>query len=244
MDKKDVEKFSIPGAIIVGAVIIGIAVIFALGGSRSDTTTQQPQAPQQEQPSVSIDEVAPVTADDHIRGDINAPIKIVEYSDFECPFCKRFHEETMQKVMDEYGESGKVAWVYRQWPIEGLHPIKARKEAVTSECIAEIGGNDAFWKFADRFMELTPSNNRTDIDVVLPQIVEELGLSQSAIDECVASGRYDEHINDDIENAMATGGRGTPWSIIVTEDKELPLNGAQPYEAVSQIIEILLEDSE
>lgn len=150
----------------------------------------------------------------------------------------------MQKVMDEYGESGKVAWVYRQWPIEGLHPIKARKEAVTSECIAEIGGNDAFWKFADRFMELTPSNNRTDIDVVLPQIVEELGLSQSAIDECVASGRYDEHINDDIENAMATGGRGTPWSIIVTEDKELPLNGAQPYEAVSQIIEILLEDSE
>src|SRR3990172_9010082 len=98
---------------------------------------------------------------DHIRGDPAAPVTLVEYSDFECPFCKRFHG-TVKKLVDESG--GRVRWVFRHFPLDDLHPVKARKEAVASECAAELGGNDAFWKFADRFFELTPSNNRTDID--------------------------------------------------------------------------------
>jgi len=243
MDKKEIEKFSVPGAIIVGAIIIAFAVIFALGGPKS-TSENQPQVAQEKRPTGSLDSVNEVTEYDHIRGSKDAPVKIVEYSDFECPFCKRFHEETMQKVMEEYGDTGQVAWVYRQWPIDGLHPVKARLEAVTSECVAEIGGNDAFWEFADKFFAVTPSNNRTDVDKVLPQIISELGLSQEDIDACIASGKYDEKIQEDIDNAIATGGRGTPWSIVIAGDKKLPLNGAQPYEAVSQIIDILLEEVE
>jgi len=172
---------------------------------------------------------------DHIRGNPAAPVTLVEYSDFECPFCKRFHP-TMKQLVDE--SKGQLNWVYRHFPLDELHS-KARKEAAASECAAELGGNDAFWKFADRFFELTPSNNRTDIDTVLPQIAGEIGLDKAKFASCLASGKFDQRVAEDLENAAATGGRGTPWSIIVSKSgKKYPLSGAQPYAAVKQIVDL------
>jgi protein-disulfide isomerase len=177
---------------------------------------------------------------DHIRGNPAAPVTLVEYSDFECPFCKRFHH-TVKKLVDESG--GQVRWVYRHFPLDDLHPGKARKEAVASECAAELGGNDAFWKFADRFFELTPSNNRTDIEAVLPQIAQEIGLDKARFASCLASGRHDQRVAEDLQDAAATGGRGTPWSIIVSKSgKTYPLSGAQPYAAVKQLVDLALRE--
>ncbi len=185
----------------------------------------------------------PVSKDkdrDHIRGNPSAPISLVEYSDFECPFCKRFHLTAKQLVNES---KGQVKWVYRHFPLDELHPVKARKEAAASECAAEFGGNDAFWKFADRFYELTPSNNRTDIDRVLPQIAREIGLDEKKFESCLASGRHDRRIEEDLQNAYATGGRGTPWSIIVSKSgKMYPLSGAQPYATVKQLVELALQE--
>lgn len=183
----------------------------------------------------------PVSKDrDHIRGNPSAPITLVEYSDFECPFCKRFHL-TAKQLVDE--SNGQVKWVYRHFPLDQLHPVKARKEAAASECAAELGGNDAFWKFADRFYELTPSNNRTDIDRVLPQIAREIGLDAEKFASCLASGRHDRRVEEDLQNAFATGGRGTPWSIIVSKSgKMYPLSGAQPYTTVKQLVEFALQE--
>jgi protein-disulfide isomerase len=105
--------------------------------------------------------MVPVTAADHIRGDISAPVKIVEYSDLECPFCKRFHT-TLQEIMkSSYGTENKVAWVFREFPLAQLHP-KAVKEAEAAECVAELGGNEAYWKFIDKVEEVTPGNNKLD----------------------------------------------------------------------------------
>jgi len=238
--KTKTNNLMIPLAIVIAGGLIAGAVV--LGGNKNTTLgVQQPPAAAP-QPTGSTENVTPVTSEDHIRGNPNAPVKIVEYSDFECPFCKRFHS-TMQQVMNEYGKDGKVAWVYRHFPLDQLHPVKARLEAATAECVAEIGGNDAFWKFSDRFFELTPSNNQTDTDTVLPQIVGELGLSQTAVDECVASGRYDQHIQDEVDNAIATGGRGTPWSIVIAPNGDtFPISGAQPYGSVKQLIDIALSN--
>jgi len=179
----------------------------------------------------------PVSEDrDHIRGNPDAPVTLIEYSDFECPFCKRFHT-TLEKLVDESDD--QVRWVYRHFPLDQIHPVKARKEAVASECAAELGGNDAFWKFADRFFELTPSNNKTDIDVVLPRIAREIGLDEARFASCLASGRHDQRVEEDVQNALATGGRGTPWTIIVSKNgKTYPLSGAQPYAAVKQLVEL------
>jgi len=177
---------------------------------------------------------------DHIRGNPAAPVTLIEYSDFECPFCKRFHV-TMKQLMDEF--KGQLKWVYRHFPLDEIHPVKARKEAAASECAAELGGNDAFWKFTDRFYELTPSNNKTDIDTVLPQIAREIGLDAAKFASCLASGRHDRRVEEDLQNAYATGGRGTPWSIIVSKSgKMYPLSGAQLYATVKQLVELALQE--
>lgn len=146
----------------------------------------------------------------------------------------------MKQVTTEYGD--QVAWIYRHFPLDQLHPVKARKEAVASECANEQGGNDAFWKYADRFFELTPSNNQTDVDTVLPQIAKEIGLNEAKFVACLASNKYDAHIEEEVQNAIATGGNGTPWSIVVgPSGKKYPLSGAQPYASVKQLIEIALQ---
>ena len=132
-----------------------------------------------------------------------------------------------------------MAWVFRQFPLDQLHPVKAQAVAVASECANEQGGNDTFWKFTDRYFELTLTNNRTDIDVVIPQIAKEIGLDIPAFNTCRQSGKYNEHIQGDIANAVATGGRGTPWSVVIAPNgKTFPINGAQPLGAVEQIIEL------
>lgn len=237
---KSTNNLSIPIAIVIAGALIAGAVY--MGTNRSETSNNpEPQAVAEQQ-SGNLEQMAAITSNDHIKGNPNAPVKIVEYSDMECPFCKRFHD-TMNQVIDEYGESGEVAWVYRHFPLDQLHPVKARAEAVASECANELGGNDAFWKFTDRFFELTPSNNQTNIETVIPQIVREIGLNESEFQTCFESGKYDQHIQDDVDNAVATGGNGTPWSIVVTASgKKFPLSGAQPYEAVKQLIELALSE--
>ena len=239
------NPLAIPLSIVLAGVIIGGALIIGLREPEGSAGAREPQGAQQ--PSGDLEAMSPITEGDHIRGDPNAPVKIVEYSDTECPFCKTFHA-TLQKVTQEYGDD--VAWVYRHLPLDQLHS-KARKEAVALECAADQGGpssplgtsNDAFWKYADRWFELTPSNDKTDIETTLPQIAKEIGLDGSAFATCLKSGKFDAHIEDNVQNAQATGGNGTPWSIIVAPNgKKYPLSGAQPYEAVKQLIELALQE--
>ncbi len=195
---------------------------------------------ERERPSQLARNAPAPNKNDHIYGNPGAPVTLIEYSDFECPFCKRFHA-TVKRLVDE--SDGKVNWVYRHFPLDQLHPVKARREAVASECANELGGNEAFWKFADRFFELTPSNNRTDLDAVLPQIAREIGLEESQFTACLDSGKYDKHIEEDLQSATASGGRGTPWSIVVSKNgKRYPLSGAQPYEAVKRLVDLALKE--
>lgn len=242
--KNQKQALGIPLAIVIAGGLIAGAVFFGLKGNPTPSPTAvAPQAQQvaEQDAGKALENMKPVASDDHIRGNPDAPIKIVEYSDTECPFCKRFHE-TMKQVIDEYGDTGKVAWVYRHFPLDQLHP-KARKEAEALECAGAQGGNDTFWKYADRLYEITPSNDRLD-PAELPKIAQYIGIDVSKFNECLSSGTYAEHVANDLENAVATGGRGTPWSIFVAPDgTKFPINGAQPYEAVKQLIENSLKSS-
>lgn len=231
------NKFALssPVAIIITGIIIAGAILVS---SRlpAPTTALQPQGQTPTQPTGDLEAMTAIIVSDHIRGDINAPVKIVEYSDTECPFCKRFHE-TMKQVVAEYGD--KVAWVYRHFPLDSLHP-KARSEAVALECAGEQGGNDKFWAYADRLYEITPSNNGLDA-TELPKIAQYVGLDAAKFNACLKSGKYDQHIEAEVQNATATGGNGTPWSIVVAANgKKYPLSGAQPYAQVKQLIDTAL----
>ena len=232
------NNLAVPIAIVIAGALIAGAVYLS---ARGDSVAVAPQPQEEAGNTAGLENMNPIEDSDHIRGNPNALVKIVEYSDMECPFFKRFHS-TMQQVMDEYGKNGKVAWVYRHFPLDSIHS-QARTEAVASECANELGGNDAFWKYTDRFFELTPSNNQTNITTVLPQIAREIGLDETKFNSCLASKKYDKHIQDDLDNATATGGNGTPWSIVITANgKKYPLSGAQPYEAVKQLIELALQE--
>jgi protein-disulfide isomerase len=233
-------NMSVPAAVILAGVLVAGAVL--LSGSKSNTAQvnvkQQPQVAQQE--TGNLEKMIPVSTSDHIRGNPNAPVKIVEYSDTECPFCKRFHD-TMKQVMENEGKQGKVAWVYRHFPLDQLHS-KARKEAEATECAAEIGGNDKFWAYLDRLMEVTPANNGLD-SAELPKIAQYVGLDTVKFNECLTSDRYAKKIEEHVQNAQATGGNGTPWSIVVSKNgKKYPLSGAQPYASVKALIEQALQE--
>ena len=232
------STLTMPIAVVIAGVLIAGAVIYS-GKTSSSNTAVAPQQPVAQQTG-DLEQMKPISKDDHIRGNPDAPVKIVEYSDPECPFCKRFHD-TMKQVMDEYGKSGKVAWVYRQFPLTQLHS-KATKEAEATECANELGGSDKFWAYIDRLFQVTPSNDGLD-PAELPKIAEYVGLNVQKFNTCLLSGKYVSHIQSDTQNATATGGNGTPWSIIVaTTGKKYPLSGAQPYASVKQLVELALQE--
>ena len=228
---KSKTDYLLPISIIIAALLISGSWIYSAGLKNID--------------SVSDVKIADKTAQledfsqDHIRGNIDAPVKIVEFSDMECPFCKKFHQ-TMLQVMEEYEKTNKVAWIYRHFPIEQLHS-KAKKSAEASECAGELGGNNAFWKYLDKYFEITPSNNQIDL-AELPKIAESIGLNKTQFENCLNSGKYSEKIEAQIQDAENSGARGTPYSIVIDKNnKKYPINGAYPYEDVRQIIESALQ---
>ena len=232
------NALAMPIAVVIAGVLIAGAVIYSGGKSGNSNTAVAPQQPSVQQTD-NLEQMKPISKEDHIRGNPDALVKIVEYSDTECPFCKRFHS-TMKEVMDTYGKDGKVAWVYRHFPLDQLHS-KARKEAVALECANEQGGNDKFWSYADRLYEITPANNGLD-PAELPKIAEFVGLDTAKFNTCLASTKYDAHIEEEVQNAAATGGNGTPWSIVVgSNGKKYPLSGAQPLAAIKQLIDLALQ---
>ena len=143
----------------------------------------------------------------------------------------------MNAIAEKYS-GDDVAWVFRQFPLEQLHP-QAPMVALASECVADIAGNDVFWKFADLYFEARGAGDRTaDADLVT-KYVDELGIDKATFTECVDSGRLEAAVQEDENDAVETGGRGTPWSIVVgPSGKTYPVNGALPQQSIEQIIEL------
>lgn len=200
-------------------------------------TNNQPQVPSQNPPAEQAGPVKAVDPNkDHIRGDKNAKVFLIEYSDFECPFCQR-HNPTLQKLVEAY--KGKVAWVYRHYPLD-FH-ANAQKEAEASECAAELGGNDAFWKYADKINERTTANGTGfALDKLVP-LAKELGLNEAKFKDCLDSGKMAAKVAQDIQEGSTAGVSGTPANIIWTKDgKSQFVSGAVPLDALKKIIDPLL----
>ena len=240
---KNKDNLSIPLAIVFSGILVAGA-IFLSEKQAPKPVVQGAQVPAREQVGADS-ENAPVDLltlknDDHVLGNPNADVLIIEYSDTECPYCKRFHT-TMLEVMDQYGKSGQVAWVYRHFPLDQLHP-KARKEGEALECANELGGNEAFWKYTDRLYEITPSNNGLDL-AELPKIATTVGLDAAKFNACLDSGKYATRIQRDFESGANLGVRGTPYSVVWNRKtgKQMPMNGAYPFENIKTILGLVIE---
>lgn len=226
-------------AVPIAVVIAGALIAFAI--------YQKPAAPapvptgNQAAGQVTGDiTMKPVSSADHLLGNPGASVVIVEYSDLECPFCKRFHP-TMKQVMAEYGAKGQVAWVYRHLPLDSLHS-KARKEAEASECVAKLGGNEKFWAYIDKIFEITPSNNGLDL-ALLPKIASDIRIDPTAFEKCLSSGETTQLVSDSVTDATNAGAQGTPYSVVIAKNgKKFPINGALPYANVKQAIDAALAE--
>lgn len=183
------------------------------------------EADEQRVQSMLMQNMRPVSKDvDHIYGNPEAPVSLVEYSDFECPFCKRFHASA-KKFIDK--NEGKVNWIYRHFPLSGHNP-SAQREAEASECAAELGGNDTFWQYSTLIYQRTKSGGKGLPAAQLGPLAESVGLDKGAFEKCLNSGKMAARIQIDIDNGVATGISGTPGNILIVNKtgKSIFLNGA------------------
>lgn len=214
-------------------LMVGYSAASFQGGSAGSPSpvAQAPSAPLPPPPPPPAGDVPPVDpAVDHIRGSEKADLFVIEYSDFECPFCQR-HHPTMQQLVKDY--DGKVAWVYRHFPL-GFHQ-NAEPAAIASECAADVGGNDGFWKFADLIFE-------KGFDFAAH--AKEIGLNEKKFADCVSSGKFKQKVQDQMNGGSQAGVDGTPGNIVynpATKKGEL-VSGAQPVQNFKTVIDRMLKE--
>jgi len=200
------------------------------------------EARQRQSAAELAENIRPVSPErDHVYGNPDAPVSLVEYSDFECPFCKRFHS-TAREIVESY--DGRVNWVYRHFPLP-MHNPGAQQQAEASECAAALGGNDAFWTYSDTIFERTRSNgNGFPLDGLVP-LAEEIGLDGDAFRRCLEEERFVERVNQDYEEGMRIGIRGTPGNVLLHNEsgRAIPMPGAVPAGTISQSVDRLLEEA-
>lgn len=165
--------------------------------------------------------------DDPFKGDANAPVTIVEWSDFQCPFCSRFYKDTLSQIEEKYVKTGKVKLVYRDFPLS-FHPF-AQKAAEAAECANEHG---KFWEMHDKIFDnqatLSIENLKTWAGVI--------GLDTGSFNDCLDSGKMAGEVQKDLNDGTSAGIRGTPGFII----NGVSISGAQPYANFEAAIEAAL----
>ena len=200
MSKRNFNKKSFIFNLITGAAIIGSIVLVALvvidKNNREKTDSSQAG-------KIVISE------NDHIRGDKNAPITLVEFSDFQCPYCKKFHP-TMQKLIEEY--NGQVRWIYRHFPL-AFHK-NAQKSAEAAECAGDQG---KFWEFVDKSFENSQSDGDGLNDEDLKKYAEELNLDASEFNDCLSKGKFADKVKSDMKSGKDAGITGTPGTILINK---------------------------
>lgn len=238
----DKKQLITPIAIIIAGALIAFGLSMSGIKDSRDGSAYVSDAFSEEKPVIEK-----VTDSDHIRGNKDAKVVIIEYSDIECPFCKIYHE-TMKKLHSEY-PADKVAWVYRHFPLsygdQALHK-NAAKEAEATECVQELGGRDAFWSFLDELYATTKSNDGLDLST-LPDIGAKVGVDKEKLKACIDSGKYATKIKESYEAGLKAGARGTPYTVIRFNGEDIPLVneqgqglGALPYDVMKKIIDNML----
>lgn len=225
----------------VSMVLIGVIVGYGIAMSSGTPApaarptaavapTAAPTAAPTPAPQPVADDVKPIDFErDHIRGNRDGTIALIEYSDYECPFCSR-HHPTAQALIDANDD---VMWVYRHFPL-GFHP-SATPLAEASECVWEQGGDDAFWAFTDMIFEKGADVNK------MVEYADAVGVNGAQVKDCVDAGTYAQYVKDDMAGGSAGGVSGTPGNIVLnikTGDSRL-VSGAQPLASFQSAVEAL-----
>jgi len=222
INRNDFWKFA---TYVLIAVILIVGFSYFRGGFTGKVVDTNIQAP-----DVQAGEIARVQVsadDDAFIGDENAPVEIIEFSDFECPFCARFFSQTLDQINTEYIETGKARLVYRDFPLS-IHP-QAQKAAEAAECAGEQG---KFFDMHDKMFE----NGVSGGVGLFKRYAQEIGLNQDDFDECLDSGKMAEEVQKDFTDGQKAGVSGTPAFFINGQ----MISGAQPFSVFKQAIDSAL----
>ncbi len=254
-ENKVIKKSTFNGLIISLILIVGIAAFFA--GSytsvfNSNQITEEDlddaiaklelKILQNQLPTKQPTPIVKISADnDPIIGNPDAPITIIEFSDFQCPFCARFHIQTLPLILEEYIDQGKVKLVFRDFPIQSIHP-NALPASVAAECANEQG---KFREMHDMLFDNQNQWNKLETNDVLSlfsNYASNIQLDQEIFDSCLTSGKYIEEIRKDLDDGRDYGVSGTPGFFVGNEKIGfVELKGAQPFESFKKIIDSQLE---
>jgi protein-disulfide isomerase len=229
MSETESKKFTLsPGVsiLLAGALIAGSIVFVNLhpapaaiadaAAAQATPTTLSVRAP---------------SASDHIIGSSTAPIVLIEYADFQCPFCSLIYP-SLKNIVN--ASNGQIAWVYREFPLTSIHP-QAGPAANAAECIAAQLGNKGFWEYADAVFNnqslLTPQYSA--------QLAAQFGADSAKYASCVAANTYQNVIERDTAEAEQNGGQGTPFTIVynTATGKGEPISGALPQAQIEAVIQ-------
>lgn len=220
-------------AFAIGFLVSRVQTLEKQVGIGSGSPTAQGDSPAAPEPQAG--EVDKVTDKDHIRGNLGkAQLALIEYSDFECPYCGQFHP-TAKQALDAYGD--QLVWVYRHFPLTQIHP-KAQKLAEASECVAAQSGDDGFWNFADKVF----SDPSVTIDG-LGTFVGSLGVNAGTFQKCLDGGSMADKVAAGLKSGTKAGVTGTPGNILLnlkTGEKKL-IPGAVPFESLKAEIDAMLK---
>ena len=182
--------------------------------------------------------------DNHYRGEQDAPVTLIEYSDYHCPFCKRHAITVMPPIIENYVNTGKVRFIMREFPIDRLHP-RAPAASKAALCAGDQGN---YWGMHDALFE----DQKATSDDDFRRMVSDLGLDVDAFNECMGGDEFTAQISSDMAEGRGLGVSGTPSFVVGLTDPEDPdkvnvtkfIRGAQPLPAFQSAIDELLKAAE
>ena len=229
---------------MVVLILVSLAVGYLAGNTfpfsptasptSSGTTTGQVQPPTQQQQTskvqVSID-------DDPKLGNANAPVTVIEFSDFQCPFCRRSYTDMLPQLKQEYVDTGKVLFVYRDFPLSSIHPA-ATPAALAAECADDQG---KFWDYHNKIFDEQNKQGQGTIQFSVDDLktwAVDIGLNTATFNSCLDSQKYKSEVEKDFQDGATAGVSGTPTFFIGnSRDGYTAIVGAQPYAVIKQEIE-------
>jgi len=206
---------------------------------RDVTGVVEPTQSQQSSQLQSGSQIIPIVSmdDDPVKGDPNAPITIIEFSDFQCPFCKKFHVNTLPLLEKNYIDTGKVKFVYRDFPIQSIHP-NAVSAALASECADD---QNLFWQYHDSVFENQRNWERLPVSSAInafKQYASELGIDMDEFNQCLDTAKHVTEVNGDLQDGRSYGVTGTPGFFVGNDELGyVKIIGAQPYSVFERLIE-------
>ena len=216
------KNYYIPISIVIAGLLVSGTVIY--------TSSQKAGMPETKKQKEETKTEISISEKDHIRGNQEAKVTIVEYSDFQCPYCRGFHP-TVKQILTDYPE--EVRWVYKHFPLDSIH-VQARPAAEASECVFEQKGNEGFWQFSDGLFE---NQSRLGEDLY-KELASGLSLNMSQFEECVSSRKFKDKVEADYQEGIKVGVRGTPGNFVNGES----VPGAVSYQTLKAAVEKALSN--